>query len=486
MNLEKLKELYGFGVDFDFIFFWGSKSKDSKVNITCLSQFYKCDFEEKGIKYNCCEQYMMAKKAELFDDKEILNEIMSESNPKVIKGLGRKVRNFDSEIWDKNRINIVKNGNYLKFTQNEELKEYLLSTNDAILVEASPYDRIWGIGLSKEDKRSRNPNMWKGKNYLGFVLMDVRDIIKEETELHKNGFRSDVVKEIFKDLFGEAGFSDKYIKLLDDYDLSLVEGSEIKQEINYWNKVVHLSKYEFIFSIIDDFRYNFIKKYNDKFPDDKFNSEILDQYITNKLYWEIKKDKDKTEELLRPYIGEGFSEIFIKDLIEFNLLGKIENILYALRNRESKEFENVSDIRQYLRKEFKQISKVDKLKKEYPKTIHDAVYYLINNSNKEYIDYVKNLEMHDYSISEHWCLGRVIRNDFGLSQMINSELIYGCYKSEFNDSKHPQIVFFGADFLSPIILEEFWKEVQNNYDEIIKNTNFTNKLNRFKYSPSGF
>ncbi len=177
MNLEKLKELYDFGVEFYFIFFWGSKSKDSKLNSTCLSQWYKCDFEEKGIKYNCCEQYMIAKKAELFDDKEILNEIMGESNPKVIKRLGRKVRNFDSEIWNKNRINIVKNGNYLKFTQNEELKEYLLSTNDAILAEASPYDRIWGIGLSKEDKRSNNPNMWKGKNYLGFVLMDVRGII---------------------------------------------------------------------------------------------------------------------------------------------------------------------------------------------------------------------------------------------------------------------------------------------------------------------
>lgn len=179
MNLEELKELYDKGTELSFIFFWGSKSQDSKINNSCLSQWYKCDFEENGIKYNCCEQYMMAKKAELFGDEEIFNEIMKNSNPKIIKGLGRKVRNFDSEIWNKNRIDIVKNANYLKFSQNGNLKEFLLLTNDAILAEASPYDRIWGIGLSKEDKRSTNPNMWKGTNYLGFILMDVRELINE-------------------------------------------------------------------------------------------------------------------------------------------------------------------------------------------------------------------------------------------------------------------------------------------------------------------
>ena len=118
---------------------------------------------------------MMAGKARLFNDTEILEEIMDISSPKEVKALGRKIRNFDEHQWAEHRYKIVKQGNYLKFSQNADLKEFLLSTNNKIIAEASPYDAIWGIGLKKEHPDSIYPEKWKGLNLLGFALMEVRD-----------------------------------------------------------------------------------------------------------------------------------------------------------------------------------------------------------------------------------------------------------------------------------------------------------------------
>lgn len=121
---------------------------------------------------------MMAQKAELFGDEEIHKEIMQSSDPKQIKALGRKVRNFDETVWNKVKYSIVLNGNFMKFTQNAELREFLLSTGDDILVEASPYDAIWGIRMSANDENAENPMKWRGQNLLGFALMEVRDEIR--------------------------------------------------------------------------------------------------------------------------------------------------------------------------------------------------------------------------------------------------------------------------------------------------------------------
>ena len=122
---------------------------------------------------------MMAEKARLFGDKEVEKEIMNTSDPKLMKALGRKVRNFDPQVWDKVKYSIVLNGNYYKFTQNKEMMDFLLSTGDKILVEASPMDTIWGIGLSKDNEKSQNIAAWRGKNLLGFALMEVRDEIRK-------------------------------------------------------------------------------------------------------------------------------------------------------------------------------------------------------------------------------------------------------------------------------------------------------------------
>ena len=105
----------------------------------------------------------------------ILDKILKAKSPAEAKKLGRKVSNYDENIWVENRFEIVKAGNYLKFSQNEELKNYLLNTNNRILVEASPVDPIWGIGLAHDHADANYPEKWKGLNLLGFALMEVRD-----------------------------------------------------------------------------------------------------------------------------------------------------------------------------------------------------------------------------------------------------------------------------------------------------------------------
>ena len=171
-NIENIDSLKG------FIFFWGHSCKENIINKSCLSQWYKSDFIIDDVKYCCMEQYMMAEKAKLFNDSETLNLIMDETDQKTIKYLGRIVKNFNSNIWDENKYNIVLKGNFAKFSQNNNLKDFLLSTNDSIIVEASPYDKVWGIGMKQDDKNILDVSKWKGKNLLGFALMEVRDMLR--------------------------------------------------------------------------------------------------------------------------------------------------------------------------------------------------------------------------------------------------------------------------------------------------------------------
>ncbi|MPS63779.1 MAG: DUF1768 domain-containing protein [Chryseobacterium sp.] len=160
-----------------FLFFWGHTAKD-EITKSCFSQWFPFKFEENGIVYITAEHYMMAGKAKLFNDEEILGKILEANSPNQAKSLGRKVKNFDPKIWDEHKYEIVKQGNLLKFSQNEKFKEFLLSTNDKILVEASPYDKIWGIGMLETDTRAENPLLWNGENLLGFALMEVRDELR--------------------------------------------------------------------------------------------------------------------------------------------------------------------------------------------------------------------------------------------------------------------------------------------------------------------
>jgi len=139
------------------------------------SQWYNSDFTIDGTKFTTAEQYMMYKKALLFEDKEVANAIMRTNNPREQKALGRKVRGFDSDTWNKVCREYVYEANYAKFTQDEILLKQLMGTEDKLIVEASPKDKIWGIGLHYTDERIHDKSQWQGKNWLGDAIMRVRE-----------------------------------------------------------------------------------------------------------------------------------------------------------------------------------------------------------------------------------------------------------------------------------------------------------------------
>jgi len=148
-----------------FHFFWSGP----------FSQWHPSPFEIDGVTYSCAEQYMMAEKARLFEDvaREVM--IMSTSDPSDQKRYGRMVEGFDNEVWLRNAKDIVKQASLAKYGQNPDLRAVLMATMGKTLVEASPEDRLWGIGLRKTDPRAKGRSTWKGKNWLGEVLTEVRD-----------------------------------------------------------------------------------------------------------------------------------------------------------------------------------------------------------------------------------------------------------------------------------------------------------------------
>ena len=177
--LEDIQKKFIEEIKLKYVFFWGHQPlKDGSISKSCLSQWWDCIFEIDGVVYHSAEQYMMAEKALLFGDLQTRDKILQSRHPKNSKNLGKSVLGFSEELWVEKRFNIVKKGNLAKFSQNNDLKLFLLQTQDSILVEASPTDNIWGIGLAAEDADAENPTRWKGLNLLGFALMEVRDELK--------------------------------------------------------------------------------------------------------------------------------------------------------------------------------------------------------------------------------------------------------------------------------------------------------------------
>lgn len=153
-------------------YFYGKKSP--------FSNFFEIDLEIDKQFYFCVEQYMMHQKAVLFGDTERADEILAATTPKECKELGRAIQGFDEVIWNQHRERIVMEGCRAKFDQYDDLKQALLDTDQTLLVEASPYDRIWGIGLSEADARKTDPKEWPGQNLLGHILTRLREQYKAQ------------------------------------------------------------------------------------------------------------------------------------------------------------------------------------------------------------------------------------------------------------------------------------------------------------------
>ncbi len=143
-------------------------------------------FKHRGHWFSNTEQAFMWEKAMTFGDEQMAEEILDTPNPKDVKALGRKIKNFDSAKWDACSLAIMTSVNLSKYSQNEAFKKELLETGDRILVEASPYDKIWGVGLHYTDDKILDEKNWQGKNLLGIALMNVRELLKSLTHEQSN------------------------------------------------------------------------------------------------------------------------------------------------------------------------------------------------------------------------------------------------------------------------------------------------------------
>jgi ribA/ribD-fused uncharacterized protein len=161
-----------------------------------FSQWHPSVFVEDGITFVHCEQYMMYKKAMLFNDINIAQKILLEKDPQKCKNLGKLVKPFIQKIWDQNREKIIFNGSILKYTQNEKMLKELIESRDMVLVEASPTDDIYGVKLGKNHPDIRNPLKWKGLNLLGKALERTRTHISHNYD--KYNLSSDSVELIIR------------------------------------------------------------------------------------------------------------------------------------------------------------------------------------------------------------------------------------------------------------------------------------------------
>ena len=175
-NIKELEEQIQRGKKFNYIYFWGHRQKrENTIDKSCLSQWYPRGFEIDEVYYRTAEHYMMAEKARLFEP-SCVDMILASKTTKEVKLLGRSIKNFDDKIWSAKSFDIVVQANIAKFSQHQDLKEFLLyQTGKKVFVEASPYDKVWGVGMLENSANISNPLKWNGLNKLGFALMVVRE-----------------------------------------------------------------------------------------------------------------------------------------------------------------------------------------------------------------------------------------------------------------------------------------------------------------------
>ncbi|MFI9639862.1 NADAR family protein [Micromonospora sp. NPDC051925] len=182
---EDVLALHRAGHPVKYLCFWGHRPRrDGTVGQSCLSQWWPAPFTVDGRHFPTAEHWMMWHKALLFDDTEAGDRVLAAPHPHRAKAIGREVRHFDQTVWEARRYAIVVAGSLAKFGQHADLRAYLLGTGERVLVEASPVDRVWGVGLAPDDPRAEEPARWRGLNLLGFALMEARDILRDAPSTH--------------------------------------------------------------------------------------------------------------------------------------------------------------------------------------------------------------------------------------------------------------------------------------------------------------
>jgi ribA/ribD-fused uncharacterized protein len=177
--MERLLERIARGERVKYLHFWGhSARKDGRLGASCFSQWWPSPFTVDGVEYATAEHWMMAGKARLFGDVGAERRAIAATSPAAAKRTGRLVRDFEEPVWARERFALVVAGSVHKFGQDPALREFLLGTGERVLVEASPLDRIWGIGLAADDERAHDPARWRGLNLLGFALMEARERLR--------------------------------------------------------------------------------------------------------------------------------------------------------------------------------------------------------------------------------------------------------------------------------------------------------------------
>ncbi|MGD6742925.1 NADAR family protein [Streptomyces sp. BH106] len=176
---ESLVKALAAGTSVKYLHFWGhTPRKDGSIGAGCLSQWWPSPFTVAGVEYATAEHWMMAQKARLFGDPEAERRAIAAGHPAEAKKAGRLVRGFDGEVWERERFGVVVEGSVHKFAADPGLREFLVSTGERVLVEASPMDQVWGIGLAADDAGAADPEAWRGLNLLGFALMAARERLR--------------------------------------------------------------------------------------------------------------------------------------------------------------------------------------------------------------------------------------------------------------------------------------------------------------------
>ena len=155
---QQLQQACKRGERFAYLCFWGHTPKRAgSVDKSCFSQWYPAAFEVGEHRYATAEHYMMAQKAMLFGDEAVFERVLQAAHPKEVKALGRQVHHYQQDAWEAQRFAIVKAANLAKFSQHADLQAFLLATGKQVLVEASPADTIWGIGLAADHAHATQP-----------------------------------------------------------------------------------------------------------------------------------------------------------------------------------------------------------------------------------------------------------------------------------------------------------------------------------------